>query len=72
MANAIIMMLIELPQPKPDNNCYQQTGSDGQYSMEKAQHFKTFSSSSFEKSAAILVILAFLRSSSGASSPDSR
>jgi hypothetical protein len=72
MAKAIIMMLIEPPQLKPDNNCCQQPGSDGQYGMEKAQHFKTFSSSSFEKSAAILVILALLRSSSGASTPDSR
>jgi hypothetical protein len=65
-------MLNETLQLKPDNECYQQTGSDRQYGMEKAQHFKTFSSSSLEKSAAIRVILAFLRSSSGASSPDSR
>jgi hypothetical protein len=66
------MLLIEPLQLKPDNDDYQQTGSDSQYGMEKTQHFKTLSSSSFEKSAAILVVLAFLRSSSGASSPDSR
>jgi hypothetical protein len=65
-------MLNETLQLKPDNECYQQTGSDGQYGLEKAQHFKTFSSSSLEKSAEILALLALLRSSSGASSPDKR
>jgi hypothetical protein len=65
-------MLIGPPQLKPDNDCHQQTGSDGQYGMEKAQHFKTFSISSFEKSAEILAHLTLSRSSSGASSPDSR
>ena len=65
-------MLIEPLKLKPDNHDDQQSSGNGQRGMEKTQHFKTFSSSSFEKSAAILVILAFLRSSSGASSPDSR
>ena len=65
-------MLIETLQLKPDNYGDQQTGNYGQYGMDKAQHFKTLSISSFEKSAEILVALAFLRSSSGASSPDNR
>jgi hypothetical protein len=65
-------VLIESPELKPDNDNYQQTDSDRQNGMKKAQHFKTFSSSSLEKSAEILAVLNRSRSSSGASSPDSR
>jgi hypothetical protein len=67
-----IIVLIEPPELEPENDDYQQTGNDRQNRMKKAQHFKTFSSSSFEKSAEILVVLNLSRSSSGASSPDSR
>jgi hypothetical protein len=65
-------VLIEPLELKPDNDDYQQTGNDRQNSMKKAQHFKTFSSSSFEKSAEILAVLNLSRSSPGASSPASR
>ena len=65
-------MLIEPLELKPYYDDYQQTDGDRQNGMKKAQHFKTFSSSSFEKSAEILAVLNLSRSSSGAASPDSR
>jgi hypothetical protein len=65
-------MLIEPLKLKPDNHDDQQSGGNGQRGMEKTQHFKTFSSSSFEKSAEILAVLNLFRSSCGASSPNNR